>query len=207
MVHLVCRMTKGADVKDCKRVYQAVIVALLALVGCGVSDGDKAAEFNSLLVLVEEGESVLEGNMVKWKGALEDFASCVVEATLPAFTCEESRADLESILASTAEKYSLADLRARLQSLRLADNDEASRARDAFVRHLRAWHDYVVAFQLTAPSQSDLFRADYGFAAKWGEISSDEIGTTFDETCSGLGNGQPPESDEFAGRIVDICDD
>lgn len=177
------------------------------LVGCGKSEAAESKEFESLLVLVEEGEAVLETGMTKWKGVLNDFVNCLSEMEGLSFLCEDHRADLESVLKSTSDKYQLQELRARLQSLRLTDNEEASQARDAYVKHLRAWYEYVLAFQTATPTASELSKNDLSFATKWSEISMDEIVATFDETCSALGNGQPTNAEEFASRIIDVCDD
>jgi hypothetical protein len=104
-------------------------------------------------------------------------------------------------------RYDFSGLKAELQALRLVDNAEASRARDAFVQHLRAWRDHISNLRYSMPSSSEVYWMDYSFAQKWKQFDDNPIQRTFDETCSGLGNAQPKNSSEFESRIIDICDD
>ncbi len=183
------------------------VAPTICLSGCG-SFGGESRTFESLLVMVEEGESVLEAAKPRWTPLRDDFLKCLAEINSRVDNCEDERESLASEFDTTLEAFEFSELKAELQALRLTDNPEASRARDAFVRHLRAWQEYISDMRNSMPTQNQIYQRDFEFVETWRAIwSSEEINNTFDELCSGLGNGQPANSDEFTVRIVDICND
>lgn len=179
----------------------------ICLSGCG-GFGEESRTFESLLVMVEQGESVLEAAKPRWIPLRDDFLECLAEIDSPFDDCKAERESLVSEFDATVVFFEFRELKAELQALRLADNPEASRARDAFVKHLRAWQEYISDMRNSMPTQNQIYERDFGFIETWRAIwSSKEINNTFDELCSGLGNGQPANSDKFTARIVDICND
>jgi hypothetical protein len=185
----------------------STILLVSQLCGCTQRGDDESRVFDSLLLLVEEGEMVLENAKESWTPVQRDFLECVSQMSVGTFACEGELTKLENEYDEALASFSFNSLRAELQSLRLTSYEDASQARDAFVEHLRAWRDYISELRFLLPSNSDLFIGDYSFAQAWADVSTSEISRTFDETCSSLGNGQPSDNDEFAIRIVDICDD
>jgi hypothetical protein len=181
--------------------------AALLAVGCSDEQQSRSSQFESLLILVEEGEVVLEAGISDWTAVLTDFVDCISLGLLS--LCEEERLQLEKALDSTIEEWDFQDLKAELQALRLTENVDASRARDAYVKHLRAWRDEASTLRSNLPSASQFAAGDLSFLEQWREVleNNEAIVDSFDATCSGLGNGQPDDSTEFNSRIIDVCDD
>jgi hypothetical protein len=193
------------QIRLAKFVIGAFVVALF---GCGGGAASESQTFEALLLLVEKGESVLEDGKVTFEPAQKDFLECLTQITYQPWGCETERQYLENAFDATLEKYEFQGLMAETNSLRLTGNEEASRARDSFVKHLRAWRDYISDFRYSMPSSAQISSEDYTFVVTWKDISdNNQISDTFDELCSGLGNAQPSKTSEFSGRIIDICDD
>lgn len=186
--------------------WNYAIGIVVVLVGCGTqsnSDSKQESEqFESLLVLVEEGENILETTKLEWLPAQDALLRCAASSSF----CEWERSRFEDALTSAREAFDFQGLSAQLQSLRLTENLEASRARDSFVKHLRAWRESIEIF-LAAVRQSSPDSVQSAELLDRFRENGNLIQESFDNTCSGLGNAQPAGSDLFKARIVDICDD
>ena len=187
--------------------WSGVFLLSLLVSSCGIGGPSEAQTFEKLLVLVEQGESILESEKLDFGPAQSSFLDCL-NAELFAGACEFKRGELEFEFDQTLIEFDFQSQIAELNSLRLSENDDASLARDAFVKHLRAWREYISDFQFSLPSSSELSQNDLSFLEIWLDIQeNNEISETFDELCSGLGNAQPSGNDEFSARIIDVCDD
>lgn len=159
------------------------------------------------MILVEQGESILENGVADFSAIRDDFVECMSGKMSRSSECELERASLERVLDDVLQRFNFQSLTAELQSLRLVTNRDASLARDSFVQHLRAWRNYVEDLRYSMPTSREVYDLDFDFVDRWLDISTDEISTTFDVICSSLGNAQPANSDDFRERIIDICDE
>ena len=75
------------------------------------------------------------------------------EQTLEAYAAFER---FEKVFEEVSPDFEFGSLIAELQATRLAANQDASRARDAYVQHLRAWTDYVAALRFATPTRAEL---------------------------------------------------
>jgi hypothetical protein len=184
-------------------------IFVLVLTGCTASQNRASDTFNSLLTLVEEGEATLESGKTNFAPAQSEFLNCLVDqVNTKSIECGDELLRLESVFDQTLEEYEFQALIAKMNSLRLVENDSASAARDAFVTHLEAWRDLISDFNNTLPTVEELYEGQWDFLKKWESIGEDDlINKSFQETCSSLGNAQPTDTDEFADRIIDICDE
>ncbi|NBT00239.1 MAG: hypothetical protein EBS61_06270 [Betaproteobacteria bacterium] len=200
-----------AFVMTLKKRLTTLAVASALLSSCGVLASDDRQVFESLLSLIEEGESTVEVEKARYVIVRDDFVDCLVDyrdGLARPDVCETKRESLEKVLITTSSKFDFQELFAELQSLRLADSPEASRARDAFVSHLRAWEEYISDIRYAMPTTEEIYGMNYSFINEWVSINdSSRITSTFDEVCSALGNAQPENSDEYRARVIDICDD
>ena len=169
--------------------------------------------FEELVALIEEGEALMETEgkdlwepkeeaAALWCGGT-DWSSSKCFAAIDALDKV-----YEDVHANWIEK--MPGLQARLASLNLSsEHPDASRARDSFIEHMRAWRNYQAEESFLFPSLVD-FRLDQSVLMEWIEMDragySATINGTFADTCTGLGNSQPKD-DSYRERIIDICDD
>jgi hypothetical protein len=182
--------------------------SLVLLSSCGLLGASEKESFESLLVLVESSESILESEKLNFAPAQAEFLECLNSGSGASWTCESERGVLESVFDQTLVRFGFQREIAELNALRLSDNDDASLARDAFVKHLRAWRQYISDYRYSLPTSTQLYSNDLSFFDVWLDIyENNEISKTFDQLCSGLGNAQPSDVKDFTDRIVDICDE
>jgi hypothetical protein len=175
---------------------------------CGIGGASEKKTFESLLLLVEEGESILESEIIHFEPAQRNFLECLNSEISPIGACESLRSRLEVVFDETLVEFQFQGLIAELNSLKLSSSDDASLARDEFVKHLRAWRQYISDFRYSMPSSFELSSNDLAFLDTWADVyENSQITETFDALCSGLGNAQPSSTDEFSARIIDICND
>lgn len=198
-------------VKRCgRRKLVGVILGVVSIVlpSCSAQSTSPTTNFESLVTLIEKGEATLESGIAMYEPAVVSFMTCLNENPSFVYLCESKRDKAVKQFDMAIALFDFQKLKSELQALRLTDNAEASQARDAFVKHLRAWRDRTERLRYAIPSADALARQDLSFADTWVEIiETSRVTETFDDACSGLGNGQPANSDEFTARIIDICND
>ena len=187
-----------------KKITAVVAVLLVFSSACSTAETNESETFESLLSLVETGEAKLESGIAMYSPAAESFLRCLDGGVF----CENQRAKAEKQLDMTRALFDFQKLQSELFALRLTENKDANQARDAYVRHLRAWAENIQELRGSMPTADEISRQDFSFSQTWTQIlEADEIRSTFDEVCGALGNAQPAGSDEFSARIIDICDD
>jgi len=177
------------------------------LVGCG--NTNEADVFESLLIKIELAENKLEEGKPIYYPKTTAFISCVSSYTDETWFCEDERAALEDAYRELADKWDFQADIAEMTSLRLPGSEsEISMARDSFIKHINAWNDYLFAKTRVLPNSMFDVGANTQFI-QWYEtvLGNTDISETFIKACSGLGNSQPSNTDEFRSRIVDICDE
>jgi hypothetical protein len=182
-------------------------VSLLVLSGCGGDNYSKT--FEGLLGRIEIAENRLEEGKLVYSPKEIDLAGCMNSYSTSVWNCEDERLALDNAYSDLREKWDFASDKAEMQSLRLpGSQSELALARDAFIEHLEAWTDKLLAKSIALPRS--LFGENaWAEAKKWLDVALAEspITETFNRTCSALGNSQPNDSDDYKLRIVDICDD
>ena len=165
-------------------------------------------DFEELVSLIEEGEALMEerGKDI-WRPKMDALFSCET-ASKCANAIEAFDSTLENVVSDWWDE--MPGLMARLASLNLSSaHPDASRARDAFLDHLRGWRNYKTEESLLFPSLEQLEQDTSLYFAwlDWDDSSHRDIITeTFDDVCTGLGNSQPGHG-SYRERIIDICDD
>ena len=195
--------------KSLLKIISITAIVTPTLFGCSRNAEETSETFNSLLTIIEEGEEILESGKAKFSLAEKDFLDCLVSQTKTnSIECAEEMLYLDSVYDETLKSYDFQSLIARMNALRLVDNESATQARDAFVQHLDAWRSTISDLKYSLPNLEELYKHEWSFLDKWDEIGQEStINGSFQETCSSLGNAQPENSDEFAQRIIDICDE
>jgi hypothetical protein len=184
-----------------------VLCVALTVSACGGEN--YSATFESLLVHIENAEGRLEQGKDNYSTEENQFAKCIGDAGQYIWLCEDERSLLSGAYTNVQNSWNFASDTAEMQAIRLpSSNSELSLARDSFVNHLDAWTEYLTLKSVSLPSSMYASNAR-SQVLKWVEVvvGENEIGETFEKTCSGLGNAQPIDSDAFKARIVDICDD
>ncbi len=190
-----------------------VLSSVLAASVIACSNEDASTEdlepiFASLLLVVEDGESILETFNDEIVSSLEALIDC---SNVGDTTCERELSTSQVAIGKFMSQNSILKVSAELQALRLIDFPRMAQARDEYLAHLRAWQDHYFELQSVLRIQpSDLQRNEFwdSFNGVVGEGESTmAIRETFDRACSALGDAQPEKSAMFYDRIVDVCDD
>lgn len=184
-----------------------VAVSLLTLSGCGGSHYPKT--FEGLLGRIELAENRLEEGKTIYSPKELNLASCMNSNSASMWNCEDERLVLDNAYFDLSKKWDFAAAKAEMQSLRLpGSQSEIAMARDAFIDHLEAWTDQLIGKSRALPRSmfNENARAQ-AIKRLEAALAESPITETFNRACSGLGNAQPNESEEFRLRIVDICDD
>ena len=197
---------RSGPLKKMRRVSIFTLSSLVFFTGCASKSQNEDAAFEKLISQVESGEEKLEKGQATFNPKWAEFLNCINGNVRS--LCKDDLQNLKNSFDGVAELWDFQSSIAELTSLRLTGNDEASLARDKFVKHLRVWKTYLDDLRFAAPTVADLDRGNQEWAQAWEDIMQEnEITETFDEVCSALGNAQPEDSDVFKSRIIDICDD